>query len=324
MRILLMYSPDPPSSSHLDRLRGMDANISVTVATCEEDAIAAAKEADIIFGHRFLRQCVPHAQKLRWVQSTTNGVDRLPCNALAKQGVTLTRFTGSAADVGRHAVALALAVNRGLYQAWNDQANRRWTKDISPLPPPERAVVFGTGNIGRAIARFLQGMDLEVAGVKRSLDHKTPARHFDRLYDRHSWTAALEDADWCFLALPHTEETEHMIDRETLHQLPDHATVVNVGRGETLDVAHLASVLRNGHLGGAALDVLPADLEPLPPDHFLWDVPRLLITPHVAAYSPIRQRRVEAFIESQLQRFLSGQPLKEVVISRSDHTAVSG
>lgn len=315
MHILLMYSPHRPSEQHLERLRAMDANIRLTVAESEDKAIAAAEDADVIFGHRYLRQCLPHVQRLQWVQSTTNGVDRLPCATLEERGITLTRFTGSAKGVGRHAMTLALAVTRGLPQAQRHQRRQRWDKDIPFLPAPERALVFGTGNIGRAIARLVRGIGLEVAGVKRRLDRKpSDDEDFDRLYDRHSWHAALEEVDWCFLALPHTAETTQMIDEEALRRLPDHAVVVNVGRGETLDLDGLVSVLREGCLGGAALDVLPADLEPLSSDHPLWEVPRLLITPHVAAYDPRRGEKVEAFVEAQLQRFLAQEPLKEVVI----------
>lgn len=314
MHILLMYSPHQPSDQHLDRLRGMDSTITLTVAESEEEALSAAETADVIFGHRYLRQSVPHAERLDWVQSTTNGVDRLPCDALEERNVTLTRFTSSAEDVGRHALSLALSVTRDLPQAWRNQEQRRWDKDLSFLPAPERAVVFGTGNVGRAIARFVGGIGMEVAGVKRSLDGDTPDEEFDHLYDRHSWHGALETADWCFLALPYTEETVDMIDEDALRRLPDHAVVVNVGRGETLDVDALASVLQDGHLGGAALDVLPASLEPLPNDHPLWETPRLLLTPHVAAYDPRRKKKVERFIEAQLQRFLADEPLQEVVI----------
>lgn len=315
MHILLMYSPHRPSGRHLRRLRATDAGIRLTVAACEEEAIAAAPSADVIFGHRYLRQCLPHAEMLCWVQSTTNGVDRLPQAALEARGITLTRFTGSAKRVGHHALALALAVTRGLPQAWHRQEMQRWDKDIAFLPAPERALVFGAGNVGRAIARVVHGMGVEVAGVKRSLNQTAPNDDFDRLYDRHSWHAAMTDADWCFLALPHTTETAHMIDEAALRRLPDHAVVVNVGRGETLDLNGLVSLLREGHLGGAALDVLPADLEPLPADHPLWEVPRLLITPHVAAYEPTRRERVENFVEAQLRRFLAQQPLKDVVLS---------
>lgn len=314
MHILLMYSPHAPSRRHLQRLRAADAGVRLTVAESEDEAIAAAAHADAIFGHRYLRQCVLHAPKLRWVQSTTNGVDRLPCAALEERGVTLTRFTGSAATVGRHAAALALSLTRGLHEARDHQQARRWDKDLAVLPPPERALVFGAGRVGRAIARAIRGMVEEIAGVRRSAAEAAADDDFDRFYDRHAWRDALEGADWCFLALPHTAETAGIIDEAALRRLPRHAALVNVGRGETLDVDALAAALREGHLGGAALDVLPAGLEPLPSSHALWDVPRLLITPHVAAYSPARSQQVEAFIEAQLRRFLAQEPLREVVL----------
>lgn len=315
MHILLMYSPHQPSQQHLERLKNMSSDIRLSVANNEDEAIAAGQTADVIFGHRYLRQTLPHAENLRWVQSTTNGVDRLPCTALKERGITLTRFTRSAEGVARHALALAFALARDLPRSVRNQDRQCWNKDLSFLPAPKRAIVFGAGNVGRATARFLQGLGLEVAGVKRSVDDPASDDDFDELYDQHSWPPALETSDWCFLALPHTEETAGMIDEEALRRLPTHAAVINVGRGEPLDLDGLTNVLEDQDLGGAALDVLPAALEPLPDDHPLWTTPRLLITPHVAAYDPRRREMVEDFVEAQLQRYLTQQPLEEVVIS---------
>ncbi len=314
MHILLMYSPHQPSSPHLERLKNMDSDIRLTVADSEEEAIAAADTADVIFGHRYLRQSLPHADQLRWVQSTTNGVDRLPCTALAERDVTLTKFTGSADGVARHALALAFALTRGLPEAYQNQMQQHWDKDLPFLPAPERALVFGAGNVGRAIANFAHGLGLEVAGVKRTVDGSPSDEDFDELYDQHSWHSALENTDWCFLALPHTDETAGMIDEHALRELPPHAVLINVGRGETLDLNGLVAALEDDALGGAALDVLPASLEPLPDDHPLWSTSRLLVTPHVAAYDPRRRAMVEEFVEAQLQRFLMHSPLKDVVI----------
>jgi phosphoglycerate dehydrogenase-like enzyme len=179
------------------------------------------------------------------------------------------------------------------------------------IPLPEKAVVFGTGSIGREIARLLQAQGLTVTGVKRNVEDSLPA--FDALRDRHRWRDTLSDADWCFLALPHTDETRGMIGEDALAELPAHAVVVNVGRGETLRLSPLVNQLRTDRLGGAALDTLPAEKEPLDPSSPLWEVPRLVLTPHVASYHPGRRRNVERFCERQVQRYLCGEPLADEV-----------
>ena len=78
MHILLMYSTHSPSQEHISRLQGIDPSIQVSVADSVENAIKHGRTADIIFGHRYLAQCLPYGAKIRWVQSTAGGVDRLP------------------------------------------------------------------------------------------------------------------------------------------------------------------------------------------------------------------------------------------------------
>lgn len=321
MHVLLMYSPHSPSEGHIQRLEAEDPITNVTVATDEHTALEVASEVEVILGHRYLRQCIPHAEQLRWVQSTTQGVDRLPCRELADRNVRLTRYSGSAPVVARHGVSLAWAVTRRIPAASRQQLQKRWDKDMNWLPHPERVLVFGTGTVGREIARLLQAHDMTVSGVKRTVEDGLT--EFDELYDRHSWREALSVSDWCLLTLPHTPKTQNMIDAEALRALPPHAVVVNVGRGETLDLNALTEMLWAGQLGGAALDVLPAEMEPLDASSDLWTVPRLILTPHVASYHPDRRQRVERFCEKQLRRYLKGDPLEAVVELDGDSRTVS-
>lgn len=311
MNILIMYTPHSPSEGHLRRLQALDGVDSVAVATDVASAQRGARNATLILGHRYLRQVLPHARRLNWVQTTTQGVDRLPVEAMARKGVRLTRYTGSSPVVARHAVALAWSMTRRIPTAVRRQTRREWRKDADWLPAPDRAVVLGTGAIGRRIADLLQPHGVSVDGVKRSAEASLPA--FDALYDRHTWREALPGRDWCLAALPHTPETRGMIDADALDALPADALFVNVGRGETVDLDALVDALEAGRLGGAALDTLPADREPLHASSPLWDVPNLVLTPHVGAYHPNRQERVEAFCERQVERYLQGRRLQNVV-----------
>ncbi|MEF8797609.1 MAG: D-2-hydroxyacid dehydrogenase [Salinivenus sp.] len=320
MHVLLMYTPDPPSAAHVARLRALDPQLRVTVASSEAEARAAGGTAEIILGQRYLRQVLPEAPHLRWVQSTSGGTDHLPESVLAKRGIVLTRFTGASKLVARHALALAWALTRGLPTLAQQHEAATWAKALPLLPSPARALILGTGPIGRALSPPLRAHGLHVTGVKRRLDGALP--DFDALLDRSNWRTALPSADWCFLALPHTPDTVNMVDEDALRALPPHAVVVNVGRGETLDLSALIRVLEEGRLGGAALDVVPHALDPLPPDHPLWTTPRLLISPHVAGHDPTRGPMVEAFVEAQVARYLAGEPLHNVVTRAPRASAV--
>lgn len=310
MHLLLMYSTHVPSCEHVERLRALDARLRVTVAKDEAHAIRAAVDANVVFGHRYLRQCLPRARRLRWVQSTAGGTDRLPCVQLADRGVLLTRMsTISAPIIARHAVTLAWSLARCLPEAIGRQVRGEWRNDFRWLPLPRRAIVFGLGNIGRSIAACLHADGMEVVGVRqRAIAENIPG--CDRVVWGDAWQHELQHADWCFLALPITPQTRGMFSRDALYSLPRHALLINVGRGSTVDTQALRHMLLSGHLGGAALDVV----EPRPPaDNPLWNTPRLLLTPHVAAHCHERPEGIERFCEEQLRRFISGRPLQDVV-----------
>lgn len=319
MHVLLMYSPDPPRPGHVRRLKTSVPEGTVTVASSEAEARAAAPTADVILGHRYLRQVLPHAPRLRWVQSTSGDTDQLPEATLSARGILLTRCTAGAPLVARHAQALAWALTRAVPAIVQQQTAQTWDKALPLLPAPTRALILGTGSIGRALATLLQADGVRVTGVNRTASPAGPS--FDALLEGSSWRRALPTTDWCFLTLPSTPSTQNMMDAAALRALPAHAVLVNVGRGETLDLKALSHQLRNGHLGGAALDVLPHALEPLSPMHPLWDIPRLLLSPHVAGYDPSRPDLVEPFVEAQLSRFCRGAPPHDVVSPtvRSSH-----
>ncbi|MCS3754386.1 phosphoglycerate dehydrogenase-like enzyme [Salinibacter ruber] len=220
-------------------------------------------------------------------------------------------MTIAAGDIARHALALAWAVTRRLPEAIRRQVAGAWDKDFDWLPLPRTSIVFGTGTIGTSIARALKADGQNVYGVKRTRKD-TQGTPFDRfLTEREGWMQMLTEVDWCFLALPHTEETEGLFDEAAIDALGDQAVVVNVGRGETLSMSALRHALENGQLGGAALDVIVP--EPEGEDDPVWDTPRLLLTPYVAAHTATRAGKIERFCEAQVQRFLNDEPLQDQV-----------
>ena len=302
-----MYSTHEVSPGHLERLEALGA--TVIVARDEPGAIKAAGDANVVLGHRYLRQVLPHAPRLRWVQSTAGGTDRLPLASLRSRGVTITRFSAASPTIARHAVTLAWSLTRSVPDFVRQQDERRWEPPAEWLPAPRRALVLGAGAIGSAIAQRLQPDGIRVWGVRRS-GSSVPAG-FDALLPPDAWMAELPRVDWLFLALPLTEETTCLVGEPELSSLPTHALVVNVSRGETLDTGALCRALRRGHLGGAALDVVAP--KPSGPEDPVWRTPRLLITPHVSSHHAGRASLVESFCESQVRRFVAGEPLLDVV-----------
>lgn len=307
--ITLMYSNYEPSTGHVRRLEDLVGRGQVGVAASEADALAHAASTQVVLGHRYLRQLLPDAPGLRWVQTTAAGYDQLPWRELAQRGIVLTRNPLNALSIAHHAVSLAWALLRRLPQAVQAQSRSVWASPFSMLPLPRSALVLGLGAVGMDTAKLLRGLGLRVRGSARSL---TSARQqvCDEFVDPDHWRDALADTDILVLALPLTEATRHCIGERELDLLPEHAILVNVARAALVDLPELIDALRDGRIGGAALDVL----DPVPaPDDRLWRTPNLLITPKVAAFHPGMQEDFEAFAEAQVRRFLSGIPLEAIV-----------
>jgi len=243
--------------------------------------------------------------KLQVAQTLTAGYEEfLP---LVPPGVTLCNAAGlhdtSTAEL---AIALALASGRHLDDFARNQTAGAWRFEWGRALADQRVLIIGYGHIGQAIERRLDGF--EVASVTRVARHARTGppevRPIDELH------RLLPQADVTFLIAPHTPQTEGMIGAAELALLPDGALLVNVARGRLVDTDALVAELETGRIR-AALDV--TDPEPLPPDHPLWRQPGALISPHVGGASSAFFPRADRLIAAQLNRFMAGQPLENIV-----------
>ena len=315
--ILVMYSNFSPSASHIAALNELGGGREVRVIGNEADAMALAAHAEILLGHRYLRQVLPFAVNLRWVQSTAGGIDLLRAPELLNRHITLCRCMVNADCVAHHALAMGWALIRGLPLAFQAQSRGDYTAPRSDLPLPATAVVIGLGDIGRQLAGMLRGLGLYVKGVARSasFDQLNACDHFfpaDRFRD------ALPSSDLCFLTLPLDDVTRGLIGAAELALLPPHAVLVSVTRSAVVDLNALTHALRSGRLAGAGLD----GLDPVPPQNSdFWTTPGLLVTPKLAAYHSGMQNRIERFVEAQLERYVLDSGRLLGVVSRATQQA---
>lgn len=310
-KLLLMYSNVKPSQAHVDRLKGLREDVAVVVADSEDTAIHHAVDSDVFLGHRYLRQTLPHVRHLKWIQSTAAGPHHLLSADLCRVNPILTRCTAFSDAVAWHAFTLALSIVRCIPDAVKAQQQGVWASaSLHMLPFPQTAMVFGVGCIGRELAKILRGNGLTVLGVTREYSPEADAV-CDELFNADNWREHLHRADLCFITLPLTRNTRRLFDETILRALPQHAVLINVGRGGVVDTDALMRVLQEGWLGGAALDVI--DPIPTTSDDPVWTTPRLLITPKVAVFHPEYQKKLEAFIENQVKRYLNGETLRNMM-----------
>ncbi|MCX5333851.1 D-2-hydroxyacid dehydrogenase [Streptomyces sp. NBC_00140] len=240
----------------------------------------------------------------RWVHTASAGVDHLMCPELAASDTVVTNARGVFDQpIGEYVAALVLAMAKDLPRTLDLQREGVWRHRESRRVAGTRAVIVGSGPIGRTIARTLKALEITTAVVGR-----TPRTgihgpgDLDRLIAR---------ADWVIAAAPLTEQTYGMFDSRRFGVMQPSARFVNVGRGQLVVEEDLADALRKRWIAGAALDVF--EHEPLGPDSPLWQVPDLIVSPHMSGDTiGWREELGSQFLELY-DRWAAGKPMLNVV-----------
>ena len=274
--------------------------------------------ADILFDFDAShREDLPDlAPRLRWVQSANAGIGQYVRRLGYDTRMPQTIFTTSS---GVHAKPLAefcalamLMFVRGVYQIQEQQSRRHWQRYSGTDLTDRTLGILGVGRIGSEVARTAKALGMRVIGTKRTIAGVDPASlHLEALYAPKDLPELLQRSEFLVIVAPHTDQTEHMIGATELALLPRGAVLINIGRGAILDEQALVASLQSGHLGGAALDVF--DVEPLPAESPLWDLPNVLICPHSGSTSDRENTRLTDLFCDNLRRFLAGQTLLNVL-----------
>ncbi|ROT36174.1 hypothetical protein SODALDRAFT_59177 [Sodiomyces alkalinus F11] len=261
-----------------------------------------------------LQDAAARMKNLRWIQSLAAGPnDVLSAGFDTENRVALT--TGSGLHdhtVAEHALGLLLNAARRFYEMRDYQLQGKWPGHLGGPQPDRpsdrfttlrdaRVLIWGFGNIAKSLTPHLRGLGATVRGVARS----PGIRDGVEVVAEEKLPELLPQTDALVMILPGSESTRHALHAERLALLPNHAWVVNVGRGTSVDEDALVEALEKGEIGGAALDVF--ETEPLPEDSKLWKAPNVIVSPHAAGGRP---QDAEALIAYNLRRFLAGQPLK--------------
>lgn len=261
------------------------------------------------------------ARTLRWLQVPSAGVDHLMADPPWRDGRTVTNARGVYAVPIAEYVLGAVLHSLQPWSVWaSAQTTRSWPDDdhlpLAEVARGRTAVIVGYGAIGREVARMLAALGIGVVAVKNRPERRAdegfrvpgtgdPAGDIPRrIVALEALRDVAADAHFLILTAPLTDATRGLAGAGVFAALPRGSIVINVGRGALVDEDALAAALHSGHLGGAVLDVVVA--EPLSPDHDLWTVPRLTITPHVAGAT---DRFLVDLIEENLRRYVAGAPL---------------
>jgi phosphoglycerate dehydrogenase-like enzyme len=313
MKLVLATNANGRYFSMLDELAA--EGIQVVKAFDEETLKREIVDADGIYGFPSA-EAFKLATKLRWVQSSSAGVERiwaLP-ELQRDERVVVTNARGAhAVNMAEHVFGLILAFSRGLLVAREFQKEHRWEARLARDYCYELAEgtmgIVGYGNIGRQVAKRARGFDMRVVAVDANPgpaeDSKTEVWPLARLDEM------LGVSDVVVISAPSTPESRHMIAAAQLKKMRATAGLVVISRGALVHHGDLAEALRSRTIAWAGVDA--TDPEPLPADSPLWDLDNCLITPHSSGHSIEKEERVIAIVRDNARRLARGEPLINVV-----------
>jgi phosphoglycerate dehydrogenase-like enzyme len=252
---------------------------------------------------------LPKAERLRWIQSLTAGVEAWLALPDLPKGVTLTCARGThRVQMPENILGALFHITKPYAAIVEDQKASRWTRRVSDTLVGKTLGILGLGAIGAELARKAEALEMRVIGTKRA---PGPIPHVERVYRPEETGEVLAQSDFVLLLLPATPETRGYMNSARLAKMKPTAHLLNFGRGELIVDADLVDAVRRQVIAGAVLDVFT--VEPLPTEHPFWTTPGITVLPHIGGLHPQRDGVVAQLFVENLKRFLAGQPLLHAV-----------
>jgi phosphoglycerate dehydrogenase-like enzyme len=302
----------------LKKLERVPAGVRLVVGDTAE-AFDGQPAADVILvcsmGRELLRAVLPKSPAVRWVHSRSAGVEGILFPGLAESGVTLTNGRGVfSPSLAEWVIAAVLFFAKDLRRLVRSQEAGRW----DPFPPAmvqgRWMGIVGYGDIGRAVARHARALGMRVRALRRDAGAPPGDPAPDEILPPARLTDLMALSDDVVVATPLTPETHGLVGEREIRAMKPTGVLVNVGRGAVVQERPLVDALRARAIRGAALDVF--ETEPLPAGHPFFTLDNVLLSPHSADQVPGWLDAAMASFLDNLDRFLAGRPLENVVQPR--------
>ncbi|EFH86853.1 D-2-hydroxyacid dehydrogenase [Ktedonobacter racemifer] len=312
------------SQTSLEKLRAA-AQTDIHVIEDREEFNRSVKDAEIICGFlpKNWREMAP---RLRWLQSPAAGIDSLRENSILTpdSGVLVTTGSGiHVTNISEYVFGSMIMFNRAWPQLVDMQRRHAWPRNIElyfpetyQVPFRERELhgqtlaIIGMGNIGRRIAQVARAFGMRVLATRHSAKDGEQDPDVDQLFPQSRMLEVLQQSDYVVIAVPLTRDTEKLIGERELRAMQAHAYLVNIARGKVIDEEVLLRALQEGWIAGAGLDVTAT--EPLPAESPLYDLPNVILTPHISGATEHYEARLADLFSDNLRRYRAGQPLRNV------------
>jgi phosphoglycerate dehydrogenase-like enzyme len=315
--IIILPAANDPQDRIVSTLRA--AFPAVTVARFDNVAEASPGLPDVeiamTFGALLTDDFFGRARRLRWLQLLGSGTDRVFDRPGCPPGLIVTNAAGiTATPVAETAMAYLLMLARRIPALLDDQRHHRWDRRAPSLLFGRRLLIVGTGRAAVALAERARAFGMPVRAVSRA---PRPHPAFDAIAPRARLPEEARDADFLVVLTGLDDSSRALVDAPVVAALPRGAAVVDLSRGGIADAGAIAARLGRGELSGAALDVFPE--EPLAASSPLWDMPGLIVSPHIAGLHDRYPEFLAPLLADNLRTWLDGRP--DALVNRVDPAA---
>jgi phosphoglycerate dehydrogenase-like enzyme len=296
------------AGEQIERVRAVAPGAHCRHFGARADLEAQVAEADIIAGD-IGAAALGRAARLKWIHSWAAGPDAMLYPEMVASPVVMTCSKGNGAiPLAEHAMWLMLTLNRGALRWLHNQQQRHWERYVHGELNGLTCGIIGLGYSGLDLALKAKAFHMRVIGMRRS---NQPAPNVDEIFPHERLHEFLAQSDFVVVTAPRTPETIGMLGEAEFRSMKPTAYFICFSRGRIADDAALLRALREGWIAGAGIDA--HGVEPLPPDSPFWTAPNTIVTPHNGATTRGTEQRGFAIFLDNLQRYVNGQPLRNVV-----------
>lgn len=304
--VTAMISPESKK-----RLRAALAPAEVTFCMpygpgAKEKIVGAARDVDVAIMNGDLDDSILASPNLKWVHCCRAGVEKSARPEVFERGIILTSSSGrSAPALAEHGVTLMLALTYDLPRLFRAQQAHQWAADREYFMRTsmfgKTVGIIGMGKTGQEAARLCKAWHMKVLGWRRS---RRGLANVDEMYgsgEGDNLNDLLGRCDYVLLCIELNDDTWRLIGREQFAAMKESAYLVNMGRGGLVDEAAMVEALQKGDIAGAGLDTFAA--EPLPEGSPLWDLPNVIITPHITPKLPDAEERTLSYVYKNIEAY---------------------
>jgi D-2-hydroxyacid dehydrogenase (NADP+) len=273
--------------------------------------LTAVHDAEVMMCGHLPTDVLMVAPRLKWVSFWASGLDRRVTPEIESRHLILTNASGiHGPNIAEHVMGCMLIFTRRFGTYADAQRQHRWVHHEEPSDEltGQTLGIVGLGAVGRALAVRAHSFDMRVLATRRR--ETSGAEGVDEVLPPDELARLVAAADHLAITVPYTRETHHLLDAAMLARMKPSAYLYNTARGAVVDEAALIAALRGGRLRGAGLDVF--ETEPLSAESPLWDLPNVIVTPHVAGLTPHYFTRAATLFADNLERYLDGRALLNI------------